>query len=112
MPKSPTQRTKEALEAQGCKLVAIVERWNNHARIRQDLFGFIDILALRNGVWVGIQATSGSNMSARVKKCLEHENLPYFLEASEFEVWAWTVKRRKGKRPEVTCEVRVIKNQP
>jgi len=50
-----------------------VERWNSHARIRQDLFGFIDILALRDGETLGVQATSGSNVSARVAKIAEHE---------------------------------------
>lgn len=111
MPKSPTHRTKETLLEQGCKLVAIVEHWNSFAKVRQDLFGFIDILAVRNGVVVGIQATSGTNLSARLKKCREHENLPFWLDAAEFEIWAWTVKRRKGKRPEVKCEVRVIRRE-
>lgn len=109
--KSPTHRTKETLLEQGCKLVAIVEHWNSFAKIRQDLFGFIDILAVRNGVLVGIQATSRSNLSARINKSLAHENLPYWLEAAEFEVWAWDVKKKQGKRTEVKCEVRVIRKE-
>ena len=47
MPKSlPTQRTLARLRQEGALEVAIVEHWNPHARIRQDLFGFIDILAI------------------------------------------------------------------
>lgn len=52
----------------------ITEKWNPFARIRQDLFGFIDVLCLGDGEVVGVQTTSYSNMSARVKKIREHEN--------------------------------------
>jgi len=69
---SPTQRSLAHLREQGYT-AAVVERWNSHARIRQDLFGFIDILALRDGETLGVQATSGSNVSARVAKIAEHE---------------------------------------
>lgn len=55
--------------------VALVERWNAHAGITQDLFGFIDILCLGNGEVVGVQSTSDSNMAARVTKITEHENV-------------------------------------
>ena len=55
--------------------VAIVERWNPYAKIRQDLYGFIDLLCVGNGETVAVQTTSGSNVSARVKKIAEHENV-------------------------------------
>lgn len=56
--------------------VAIVEKWNSFAKIRQDLFGFLDLLCVkdtedRRGV-VGVQTTSASNMAARRKKIMEH----------------------------------------
>jgi len=71
---SSTQRSKAHMEAQGYT-VAIVERWNPYARIRQDLFGFIDLLCVGNGETVAVQTTSGSNVSARVKKIADHENV-------------------------------------
>ena len=44
---SPTQRTLKRLrEKEEYPLVTIVERWNAFAKIRQDLFGIIDILAI------------------------------------------------------------------
>ena len=64
---SPTQRSLAYLRAQGW-LVATVERWNPHAKIRQDLFGIIDLLAVRDGETMGVQTTSGSNVSKRVDK--------------------------------------------
>src|ERR1700751_4932922 len=58
---SPTQRSKAYLENAGY-LVAITERWNPHAKVRQDMFGFIDMLAVKEGEILGVQTTSRSNM--------------------------------------------------
>jgi hypothetical protein len=54
--------------------VAIVERWNAYAGIRQDLFGFVDLLALRGHETLAVQATSGSNVAARVTKIAQAEH--------------------------------------
>ena len=45
MATSPTQLSLKKLREEGYT-VAVVEHWNSFARIRQDLFGFIDLLAL------------------------------------------------------------------
>lgn len=86
---SPTQRTLASLKAQGYT-AAIVEKWNPHARIRQDLFGFIDVLAIREGEVLGVQACAGSSASARVKKITEHEHIAAVRKSGiRVEVWAW-----------------------
>jgi len=77
---TPTQRSLAHLRSAGWQ-VAVVERWNPHARIRQDLFGVLDLLAVRDGVTLGVQTTSGSNVSARVKKIAESETVPALREA-------------------------------
>jgi len=64
---SPTQLTLKKWRKAGY-LCAVVEKWNMHAKIRQDLFGCIDVIAIGPGETVGIQCTSYSNVSARVKK--------------------------------------------
>lgn len=64
---SPTQRTLQHLREAGYPLVQVVERWNPHARVRQDLFGIIDVVAVGADI-VGVQATSGSNVSKRTAK--------------------------------------------
>lgn len=69
---SPTQRSLKHLRDQGYR-VAITERWNPFAKIRQDLFGFIDLLAIRDGETLAVQTTSAGNMAARVKKIAESE---------------------------------------
>ena len=74
MANSPTQLSLKKLRQEGYT-VAIVEHWNAFARIRQDLFGFIDLLALKDKEVLAVQTTSASNMSARAKKIGEHENV-------------------------------------
>lgn len=78
---SPTQRTLEHLRKTGCQLVAVVEKWNPHARIRQDLFGCVDVLAIRDGETIAVQATSGSNVASRVAKVTDSPALPAMREA-------------------------------
>lgn len=49
----------------------MVERWNPYARIRQDLFGILDILGISGvagGGFVGVQTTTASNVAARRTK--------------------------------------------
>lgn len=55
--------------------VDISEHWMAFARKRKDLFGVVDIVCLGDGVTVGVQATSLTNVSARVRKIAECEHL-------------------------------------
>lgn len=79
------------------------------AKIRQDLFGFIDIVAIKEGEAgvFGIQATSDSNISARVHKSEANPLLKVWLSGgNKFQVWGWGKKGPKGKRK--TWELRII----
>lgn len=78
--RSPTQRSLELLRSRGYRC-EIVEKWNPYAKVRQDLFGFIDIIAIRPGEVLGVQTTSGSNVAARIAKIAEHENVGAVREA-------------------------------
>lgn len=75
------------------------------------MFGFIDVCAIRSterGVF-GVQATSGSNITARIKKSLAIPELKIWLEAgNKFEVWGWKKKGARGKRKLWTVDKRVI----
>ena len=67
--RSPTQRTLKWLREQpGFRLAKITEHWNSFAKIRQDLFGFVDVLGIVGQRTVAVQTTSGSNVAARVTK--------------------------------------------
>jgi hypothetical protein len=100
MSKSPTARTMERLTESGF-VCGVVERWIPQANIRKDLFGFIDLVAMNDMRLIAIQATSGSNLSARRKKIINESaaNARLWLEHGEIEVWAWRKlkKKRDGK---------------
>jgi hypothetical protein len=86
---SPTQRSLALLRAEGYT-VEVVEKWNAHARIRQDLFGFIDILGVRDGETLAVQTTAGSCLASRRKKIAEHENLGAVRKAGwRIELHGW-----------------------
>lgn len=87
---SPTQRSLKHMRSLGY-VCAIVEKWNPHARIRQDMFGFIDIVCVKDEDIVGVQACSGAggDSAARVRKIAEHENWPLICKAFRVVVQSW-----------------------
>ena len=108
MATSPTQRSLKLLRDEGF-LVSVVEHWNPHARIRQDMFGCIDLVALGNGQTIGVQTTSYSNMSARRNKIAENPALEEMSKSGWIvEVHGWkkgTNGRWSVKRVRITVEV-------
>jgi len=75
---------------EGGYTVDIVEHWNSFTQRRKDLFGIIDILALRGSETLAVQTTSYSNMSARAKKIAESEYIAAIREAGwTFHIHAW-----------------------
>ena len=103
MSTSPTTLSLKALRDAGYT-VAIVEHFNPHMRIRQDLFGFIDILAIRPGETLAVQTTSRSNMAARVRKIAEHPNVAAGREAG----WSIQVHGWAQKKPRARWECRTV----
>lgn len=94
---SPTQRSLKKLRDEGFT-VAIVEHWNPFAHIRQDLYGFIDLVAmqdlLKSGL-LGVQTTSATNFATRIKKSMAIPALKLWLKTgNRFVVHGWkkTVK--------------------
>ena len=81
---SPTSLTLRYLREQGYT-AEVTEKWNPHARIRHDLFGIIDVLALRGSETLAVQTTSASNVPARIRKIAESEHIAAIRDAG------WTV---------------------
>lgn len=101
MATSPTQLSKRHLEADGWT-VAIVERWNPHARIRQDLFGFIDLLAIRSGETLAVQTTSAPHVAERVTKIGDSPLVGAVREAGwSIVVHGWSKKANRWTLREV-----------
>ena len=101
---SPTVNSKKLLEKEGYA-VGITEKWNPHVKIRQDLFNFVDLLAIHESLGaVGIQTTTQAHISERIKKAINCEHFKTWLKAGlkvEFHGWhkkknRWEVDRREA----------------
>lgn len=91
---SPTQRSIAHLKELGY-MVAIVEHWNSFARIRQDLWGWCDILAIKTDEILAVQVTA-SGVSERIKKIEASETVGKVRDAGiRIEVHGWR-KNSKG----------------
>lgn len=89
MAESPTSRTLKLYRTHGYQC-SVVEHWNPHMRIRQDMFGCIDIVALGQYRTIGLQACAASGHSARVKKvCAEERMWGVFAAGWEMYVISW-----------------------
>lgn len=97
---SPTQRTLKLLRENG-HVCQVVERWNPYAKVRIDLFGFIDILSLNTsrGCCEAIQVTTKSNMSSRANKIMASPNLQMVKKCGlvvKVHGWYKTSRRERG----------------
>ena len=97
---SPTQRTLKANRNLGriCGIVEKFQQYGGKVGIRQDLFGFIDIIAIDEfeGI-VAIQST-GQDWSGHIKKIMELEEIVLkWLHHAPLELWSWRkVKKVRG----------------
>jgi len=99
MASSPTTRSLALMRKEGY-VCAIVEHFNAWAGVRQDLYGFIDIVCLRGdkrGI-LGIQTTSTGNINARIKKIKDNPIYKLWLKCGNgIQVQGWSKKGAKGK---------------
>lgn len=143
---TPTQRTLAWCRDKGW-LADVAERWVNSASVnqlissarmgmgwprgkvvsnsgvRRDLFGFIDVIALKPGQILAIQATSSGNSSARLAKIsseCSQQAAAWLRAGGAIEVWGWhkyassrevemfdeatsgTIVRRRSWRPRIS----------
>jgi hypothetical protein len=64
---SPTQLTLKWLRDEGY-LAEVVEKWLPGINVRKDLWGWCDIVALKDEETVAVQCTSWDNISSQVQK--------------------------------------------
>jgi hypothetical protein len=92
---TPTQRSLVYLREQGY-LCEVVEKWNSFTKTRKDLWGWCDILALRENEILAVQVTA-AGVSSRIKKIMESDTLPIVRKAGvRIEVHGWR-KNVKGR---------------
>jgi len=104
---SPTQRSLKRLREDGY-IAQVVERWNSFAHIRQDLFGWIDIVAVhpeRPGV-LGVQTTTAANAMARLEKAQGNPALLAWLKGgSPLAIHGWAKRGPRGQPKVWTVKV-------
>jgi hypothetical protein len=101
---SPTQRTLGLLRRNEW-LMAVAERWVSQAKIRRDMYGWIDALGLppppATGVW-GFQISMMSDHAARAAKMLSPAVLPNVLRwlqaGGQAAIVAWTKHQSKLRK--------------
>lgn len=108
MKDSPTVRTLKYYKDLGWP-VCVTEKWNPWAGIRQDLFGFIDLVTLSATDIIAVQTTSGANHAARINKILCNVNAFHWLRAGgKIVVMSWRKKangRYDRREEELTLDM-------
>ena len=93
---SPTVRTLARLRKENFDLVEIVEHYNFFSKKRHDCFSILDIIAIKDKDTYGIQVTSYSNISARVKKMENSDAISHLRDANwQLIVEGWHKKDGK-----------------
>jgi hypothetical protein len=96
---SPTQRSLKLLRARGWTCW-VAERWNPFAHVRQDMGGFADIVAWKDGCGVlAVQTTSASNLAARRGKVSSNPAAKEWFKAGGIlMLHGWRKVGERGKR--------------
>ena len=95
---SATSLSLALLRGKGYK-PQVVEYWHHKAKVRVDLYGCIDIIAVHpeHGI-LAVQATThdGGNVAKHIQKA--REKLPWsWLLHARYEVWGWPRGSKKHK---------------
>lgn len=112
---TPTELSLRQLRAEGWT-VDVCERWvpggPGMSGRRRDLFGMLDLLALRDGRTMGVQTTSHTNVAARLTKMTDDEHGPALVEMRSagwlIVIHGWRLSTRDGhacphNRPRCGC---------
>ncbi len=97
---SPTQRSLKLLRDEGYT-AQVVEKYNMFAHIRQDLFGFIDIVCIKDGAKgvLGVQTTTQAHGAEHVDKI---KSIPayktWLAGGNQIELHLWAKRGKAGKR--------------
>lgn len=96
---SMTTRTLDFLREKGFT-VAVVEKWNSYVKVRQDLWGFADIIAFNRFNVLLVQTTSGPNVLSRIKKTLAEPRALLWAEGPGRRIFVigWTKKKVPGMK--------------
>jgi hypothetical protein len=101
---TPTQRSLALLRGRGYAVEKVEQRLTFRGFITRDLFGCIDLIAVRRGEIVGVQTTSRSNLAARRTKALGSPGLAAWLDGGgKFVLHGWAKAGPRGQRKKWQC---------
>lgn len=106
------QKSRQLLKEMGYDTWIVEKPFNPYTKKREDLFGFGDLLAIKEGDQgcIAIQAC-GEDASTHVSKLLKgyidkngrvwgpnHHLLLWLKTGNRFFIWSWVLRGKKGKR--------------
>lgn len=105
MKASTTKLSLDNLRTQGY-IVDVVERWvpgrTGGPQIRRDLFGILDLLAIRGAETLGVQTTTKANAASRARKIAASVHFDTLTEAGwRIVVHGWWQPNGPGTRYQV-----------
>lgn len=96
-PVSATKKSLKLLRDDGWQ-VEIVEKTIPHCFIKKDLFGFIDLLAIKDDQVLAVQTTTGDHSANRATKIKAHPNYPKVKKLGwQIHVHGWRKLKEKCK---------------
>jgi hypothetical protein len=107
---SRTQRSLKKLRQENWT-VAVVERWNSFVGVRQDLFGFVDIIAVSPKGTMAVQVCAGQGDVAKHLDKIMAEPRAVACAAAGWKIvlHAWRLLGARGKRKLWECaEIEVV----
>jgi len=92
-------KIREVLQHDGY-ILQTVEKFNIHANKRKDLFGIIDVLALRENVLLGIQCTGVGDHGSHASRYLKNPEITntiylWLSTGAQFEIWAYNKNTKR-----------------
>lgn len=110
---TPLARSLALLRDRGYT-VARAEHWNAFAHVRQDLFGFVDLVAIRAGASIlAVQVTVQDRAGDHRRKIEKNEAAQTWLEAGgRIELHLWAVRKDGGRRARWTCHIESASREP
>ena len=101
------QQSLNLLRKQGYT-VEITEKWNQFARIRQDMLGFIDLVAVSatDPITIAVQTTVMGSMTARLAKIRTLPKAATWVSSPyrKLYIHGWALRGARGKRKTWTCK--------
>jgi len=94
---SPVQRTLKYLRDHGYTAEK-TEHFNFYAKKRQDLFGFIDVLAVNDEHLLALQVSDGAHHAGHTSAIKALPVARQLVFHMDVEIWSWSKRGRRGKR--------------